>query len=79
MRLDIAPYTYTLADWRKGYQSQWWAKAESEFTPWLYHRSPFSFSIQVNIARALYYDPDIVLFDDPLSAGEFTVYLMSAH
>ncbi len=24
---------------------------------------------QVNIARALYYDADVVIFDDPLSAG----------
>ena len=29
-------------------------------------------NIQVNIARALYYDADIVIFDDPLSAGTYT-------
>ena len=27
---------------------------------------------RVNIARALYFDADIVLFDDPLSAGELS-------
>ena len=28
---------------------------------------------RVNIARALYYNADIVVFDDPLSAGAYTL------
>jgi ABC-type multidrug transport system ATPase subunit len=31
--------------------------------------------LQVNIARALYYDPDIIIFDDPLSAGELHQFI----
>lgn len=32
---------------------------------------PLTFTFQVNIARALYYDADIVILDDPLSAGTY--------
>lgn len=32
---------------------------------------PVLMSPQVNIARALYHDADVVIFDDPLSAGEY--------
>lgn len=31
---------------------------------------------QVNIARALYYDADVVALDDPLSAGPSLRYLL---
>jgi hypothetical protein len=54
-------------DRRERCEFEWWTKTKG--MPRFILASDILNVVKVNIARALYYDADVVIMDNPLSAG----------